>query len=465
MIFAMSGKIRTEKKGDTAAFRLSGAELLYLAFCFLLYFCWSLAKELNYGPDEAMRYLIPEYIYRTGSLPNGYMEELRNDLWGFSYAFYPNFLGPLASALCMKVVSFVTADAFALVAAARFPSVLAASGTVYLSMKIGKRVFPAEGVWLYVVSLSMIPQFVFLSSYVNNDMLCIFGSALMLYAWVLGIQEQWNGKNGLLLAAGIVVAALSYYNSYGWILCSMVIFAGSYIWKIGGNRDWRRMVRIGFLIAAVVLMCIGYFFIRNAVLYDGDFLGMRALGQSADRYAAEEWRPVNRSTPQSEGMSVVEMLVSGAWTGTPWIVKTYVTFIGAFGFADVFLPLWMYGVYTLVFAAAFAGVVGKLSGYVKAVRAGERPRDRAAALLHVMLFFAMVIPVGLSIFYSYTSDYQAQGRYCYPMILAFCWFETEGLLWLMDWRRLAGKGRRMAAGVYCGMVIALTLAVTATVYL
>ena len=84
MIFAMSGKIRTEKKGDTAAFRLSGAELLYLAFCFLLYFCWSLAKELNYGPDEAMRYLIPEYIYRTGSLPNGYMEELRNDLWGFS---------------------------------------------------------------------------------------------------------------------------------------------------------------------------------------------------------------------------------------------------------------------------------------------------------------------------------------------------------------------------------------------
>ena len=68
-------------------------EIGYVILCGCFFFIWSIAKELNYGPDELMRYQIPEYIFKNGSLPNGNAIELRNETWGFSYAYYPNFIG------------------------------------------------------------------------------------------------------------------------------------------------------------------------------------------------------------------------------------------------------------------------------------------------------------------------------------------------------------------------------------
>lgn len=139
------------KKNDRTArntsigLKLEKGEIFYILFCFLLYFIWSIAKELNYAPDEEMRYLIPEYIFHTGQLPDGRLPEIRNDLWGFSYAFYPNFLGPLLSAACMKVVSLFTMDSSMLVIAARFPSVLCGTAIVFFAFGIGKRAFGKRG--------------------------------------------------------------------------------------------------------------------------------------------------------------------------------------------------------------------------------------------------------------------------------------------------------------------------------
>lgn len=456
-----------EKVPDGTArntFSIGRAELGYLLFCFLMYFGWSIVKTLNYAPDEAMRYLIPEYIFRTGRLPDGWNSDLRNELWGFSYAFYPTFLGPLLSAGCMKIASLFTENISALVAAARFPSVVCATGTVFLSFGIGKRMFGKRGAWIYAVCLSVIPQFVFLASYVNNDMICIFGSALVLSAWVSAFMDGWDIRNGLILAAGIIVVALSYYNGYGWILCSVLLFAGTWIRQPDGCAGRNRMTGIGLMICLTVLAATGYFFIRNAVLYDGDFLGMRTLSESARMYAAPEWKPGTRETPLSAGMSVTEMFVSRAWTGTPWIAKLFVTFVGAFGFADVFLPLWIYGIYGALFAAMAAGCVGALIEWSKTRKNVPKEEKRKTLLLYGMLVLAFLIPPVLCVYYSYAVDYQPQGRYCYPMILVFFWFGTQGLLWLLERWNVSERSRNRAVAAGCIMLVFLTLYITATVY-
>ena len=49
-------------------------EIGYVILCGCFFFIWSIAKELNYGPDELMRYQIPEYIFKNGWM-YGWMDE------------------------------------------------------------------------------------------------------------------------------------------------------------------------------------------------------------------------------------------------------------------------------------------------------------------------------------------------------------------------------------------------------
>ena len=460
------------KKNDRTArntsigLKLEKGEIFYILFCFLLYFIWSIAKELNYAPDEEMRYLIPEYIFHTGQLPDGRLPEIRNDLWGFSYAFYPNFLGPLLSAACMKVVSLFTMDSSMLVIAARFPSVLCGTAIVFFAFGIGKRAFGKRGAWIYTVLLSMIPQFVFLTSYVNNDIICILGSVVILFSWVSAFGDRWNIKNGLLLAVGIIIIALSYYNGYGWILASMILFVGFWLCEeYKEKKEHLRMMKIGLLISVVVLVGIGYFFIRNAVLYDGDFLGMEILNEYSEKYADPEWKPSARNTPKNLGLSVFEMLLPTSFSHTSWIIKVFDTFVGAFGYANVFLPNWIYGLYGILFVVMFMGVLGNLRDWVKMRKEVRNKTRKKTLLFYGGMIISFLTPIILCIYYSYAVDYQPQGRYCYPMIDAFFWFGTQGLLWLLKKMKLSESFKTIITVLFLVIVVSVTLFVTWKIYL
>lgn len=460
------GKNHGTAKHPQIRLKLEREEILYILFCFLLFLFWSMIKELDYAPDEQMRYLIPEYIYRTGRLPDGRLPEIRSDIWGFSYAFYPNFLGPLLSAACMKIASLFTLDSSALLIAARFPSVLCGTATVLFAFWIGKTVFGKRGAWIYAVLLSMIPQFVFLTSYVNNDIVCIFGSSVILLAWVSAFLGGWNVRNGLLLAAGIIIIALSYYNGYGWILASIILFAGFW-WceNYKDRKDHTRMLKIGAIISVVVLAGIGYFFIRNAVLYDGDFLGMQILTEYSETYASPEWKPSARNTPKNLGLSVFEMLLPTSFSLTSWIIQVFVTFIGVFGYANVFVPKWVYGLYGLLFAILFIACLGNLRDWIRTRRDVPLKIKRKTLVFYGSMMIAFLTPVILCIYYSYAVDYQPQGRYCYPMIMAFFWFETQGLLWLFKKIKLSESVQNIVTALFLAVIIAVTLFITWKVYL
>ena len=88
--------------------------ILFILAVFGLTFAWSLTNQPPAGPDENMRFMIPNYIYNHGRLPNGYDPEVRNELWGISYAFYP-MLSYMISALFMKIVSLFSTSNMALI--------------------------------------------------------------------------------------------------------------------------------------------------------------------------------------------------------------------------------------------------------------------------------------------------------------------------------------------------------------
>ena len=113
---------------------------IYLA-CFLIavfvyYFIWSILKPYNYGPDEYVRFPAYYYLFVNNTLPTGWVKEIRNEFWGFSYAFYYTWLPGIFSVICMKIVSLFTTSSGILLYAARFPSVLAGVFGIFLTFKI-----------------------------------------------------------------------------------------------------------------------------------------------------------------------------------------------------------------------------------------------------------------------------------------------------------------------------------------
>ena len=82
---------------------------------------------------------------------------------------------------------------------------------------------------------------------------------------------------------------------------------------------------------------------RNAVLYNGDFLGMNASTICANKYAKDGFKPSNRVTPQMEGLSLMDMPTKGypEKDGFSWVELVCDSFVGRFGMMDIFMPKWL----------------------------------------------------------------------------------------------------------------------------
>ena len=208
-----------EKKGHIEKYVYIG----FVGLVFALTFAWSLANQPPAGPDENMRFMIPKYIYDHGRLPNGYDPEVRNELWGISYAFYP-MLSYIISALFMKIAAiFSTADKV-LICAARFTGVVFTTATAALVPKITGRLFKDSRRWLMNCLVMFLPELLFVGTYVNNDSMAIFTTAVILYAWTRYLDEGWTRRNNIILAVGMGFCLLSYYNAYGWVLMSFFFY-------------------------------------------------------------------------------------------------------------------------------------------------------------------------------------------------------------------------------------------------
>ncbi|MFV0528549.1 MAG: ArnT family glycosyltransferase [Lachnospiraceae bacterium] len=398
-------------------------EFIFLAGLFCFYFIWALTQPFDSAPDERMRFEVVEYIFRHGSLPSGGELEIRDELWGFSYAFNP-ILPYMIAAVFMKAASFFSSNAFVLVMAARMVSILSGVGTAFFAIRIARNLFPGKARWFNVVLVALLPSAVFVTSYVNCDAFAIFSTAVIVYCWIRGVQTRWDSKSCIGLALGISMCALSYYNAYGFILCSILFYGITQLLFCRQQHAYKAFWQKGLLISVIVLVLIGWWFIRNYMLYDGDLLGSRTSTLYGELYAAAEYKPSARITPQGTGISLWEMLVQPWGTFEDgWVSITAESFIGTFGYLNVFLSKKVVYVY---WALLLGGLGLLLVHPVKLFAVRCKAQWQVRPIFNWCMLLAALIPNILNVYYSYTSDYQPQGRYSLPMLLPLMYLVATG---------------------------------------
>ena len=162
---------------------------------------------------------------------------------------------------------------------------------------------------------------------------------------------------------------------------------------------------------AVSFLIAGWWFIRNYIIYDGDILGRSTARYYAEMFAVESLKPSNRMTPLKLGYTLKYMLID-----LNWIKLTCRSFFGVFGRMTIFLNDKIYYIYYTIFLSGLFGT------FIK-----NRTRNKKFYLLYLCMITMCIITIGISIYYSFTSDMQPQGRYCFPMLIPLCYLITLGL--------------------------------------
>lgn len=392
----------------------------YLVFLFLFSCMWMWVQPLNASPDEQMRYLIPQYIFNHGKLPVGNDPEIMNWVWGSSYGYNP-ITSYIISAFFMKITAVFTTDFTALLMAARMVSVLFGVANAYVVSLIAKKIFRTNYLyrWMFIIFATLLPEVVFITSYVNVDAMALFGSTFTIYCWIAGLESDWKYKHCIMLGIALSVCALSYYNTYGFLLCSFILFVVYGLWFSKTAKEQGRIkttFKKGMVVLGVVVLLTAWWFVRNYILYDGDIIGMDTCNQYAELYAAPERKPSFINTHQERGLSVWTMLFQDKW-----LASTMGSFIARFGYSDIYIAQWMYVVIAGIIVLGILGVV------INAKKVWADKENCAKNLLHWILVGVILVTVGISMYYSYTSDYQPQGRYCLPMVTALMYFVAYGL--------------------------------------
>ena len=399
---------------------------------FAVYFVLGLSllfkQPFGNPPDEYNRYLIPQYIAEHGTLPDGFEESIRIPAYGFSYAFQP-ILPYMVQGYSMRLVGCFTEEPDILFYTARLADFIFGLIMAVFILLLGRKWFRDRRLqWFFCFLVMFIPQSLFLHTYVNTDSCCMMSIAIMLYGLTRCLSDHFRYRSCLVMSVGIILCALSYYNAYGFILSCMLLFFAHYLsLKEGKLRlDLKPFLKKGLFIGALVLLGIGWWFIRSYILYDGDFLGLTTRNLCAELFGNENMKPDVRITYKSSGYTVLSMLFK-----SDFLILSINSFICMFGPMVVTTALWIYRFYKFLFAAGILGSLLPLSYLDKSsagITFGDDSSNRPALniFFHVNMALCMLIPLILSLIYSYGTDYQPQGRYLMPALIPLCYYCVRG---------------------------------------
>jgi hypothetical protein len=381
---------------------------------------WSVIQPLGGGPDEKMRYSIVQYIFVHWELPHGGDPEILDRTWGFSYAFQP-ILPYIISAVFVKIGTLFTMNGFALLLFARLVNIIIGTVMALITRKLSKKIFTSSlAAWLFTLLVVLLPMQLFMHTYVNTDSMALMSTVLIVYAWVCGAESDWNTKSCIQLAAGIILCSMSYYNAYGYILCSMILLLFFYV-QVKNNKlnvEWAKLFKKGSLIAVIVLIGIGWWFVRSYIIYDGDFLGLRIRDEYAEIYAIDSLKPSIHETYYNQGHSIWYMLKN-----SNFIILTSKSFIAMFGNMAVGVYDWIYNGYLILIVLGLIGMLLPVKNrtYLTTLK------NRDIKLINFNMLLCILIPNILNIWAAYSYDYQPQGRYSLPMLVALMYFVSIGL--------------------------------------
>ncbi|MDE6064866.1 MAG: hypothetical protein K2G20_09850, partial [Lachnospiraceae bacterium] len=303
------------------------------------------------------------------------------------------------------------------------------------------------------------PQVMFIFTYVNCDAFAYMSCAIMVSAVVSGLKESWTVKNYVTLSLGIAIWALSYYNAYGMVLGSIIVFLVSFFYrKENGKTGFaiKDCLRIGFTIAGIVIVLAGWWFIRSAVLNDGDFLGFAANRRSAELYAVDSFKPSVKETLRNTGNPIYCLALNYDYR-----YMLTQSFFGRFGNMDLPAPNYVLRGFKIIL---FVGILGLLLPNRRKAFTGARRAGFFAGM-----FVAALTPLLLAYWYAYASDYQAQGRYLLPGLIPMLSILFMGIQNIADCitkitAKKAVLGTWLLRVLYVGSYVYITAAAAGSIY-
>lgn len=452
--------------------------------------CFAMVQSYGDPPDEVNRFKVVSFICRHGRLPHGADPEVLLDGFGASYAFQP-MLTYIIQGFLLRFLKLFTADGQVLLVAARMVNVLFGVLMAYFVRQTARLLWENTYLqWTFTVMTVFLPQNIFLHSYVNTDSMAMLAVSVICYGLLRARRSDYDRKDCVLLAAGIILCAMSYYNAYGIILAAMVVFALRYV-HIGGQNggaesagampggvpgakkaagsaipgtqkaagngipgtqkamgsaipssdgtgpartglwvEWRPLLRKGTFISAIVLLGIGWWFLRNGLLYGGDIIAMDARRECAVRTAAEAFNPLTRFTYQRAGIPLADMLFETDYI--PLVLDSFIAMFGAMNLPTHGLIYLGYRYFWLAACAAALLVPRRLWNRTSSgswSNQGSLPENgrKQRLLFNGGMALFCLITVCLSIYYSYTWDFQPQGRYILPVLIPFMCVVTLGV--------------------------------------
>ena len=408
--------------------RLNKTEWLYVLLCFALSLACALVfldYNSTYGPDEWGRIKVPGYIAQNGVIPNGYEPELIMEGYGFSYALQMK-LPYLLGGVFMRIAQVFGAGERGMAIAARLVSVLSEAGVAFVSIRLTKKVTDSPCRWVFIALMTLIPQRIFIGSYFNLDAYTMLAVLLIVDSWAEGIQSRWDFKSCVYVGLSMGLCVLGYEYAYGFLIASVLLYFG---WFLLHRREesFRRFFLYGCLISAVFLLVCGWYFVRNALLFDGDIFAYREQFLQSDRFAGEDWRIYRQMTMQKQGISLIDMVLSYEFL---WSNAT--SSFCMLGSMELWIP---YPYYKTYYLFLLLGCIAFLA--LRPQRAMDDDRRGTLRLFMGALLLGALIDVGLSVYASWARDYQPQGRYILYTFIPVCMAAAVG--WHRAVQRLAKR--------------------------
>lgn len=396
---------------------------LLLAASFALYLSWALIVPFGSAPDEALRFNIVDFILHYHALPVAGDPRLLY-AGGQSYAAMPYFSYVVSAGLCLLAQALRLPVQAYLVS--RMVSVICGVATVFFVSRIARDFFKDGDTRRFVpVFFALIPQFAFISAYTNQDAMMVMLSAATIWLWLRGLRTNWDMRTVAWLGVVLGFTLLAYLNGSVLVAGTLLIVLLSYK-GLGTRGFWGRLLVCVGLMAAVS----GWFFIRNGILYHGDLFGLATTDRIAERLTAgnDLLRPSTRLAHTVHVKGLADLLLS-----TVWPQATFRSFWAMFDLMRIGVNPNFYMGLLALHLLSFMGLSSALVAVL---------RREGVSALRRRPFFLTLLAVALLAFalhatYSLTSDFQPQGRYMFPGLVAIVLLLCTGL----D-RLVSGRPRR-----------------------
>lgn len=409
--------------------------LVVVGVVFLNSLLWIFSLPFNGAPDEYDHYRLAAFIADHGRIPVlaqdqdfyfssiathfpvtpkliAYHEQNAHTLKNtFLYELKPVYMmwpcGPyLGFGLAMAIgKAFAGVPLFYF---GRFFSALCAVLIVFFAYDISRKLRPQDLLFQKLTTLfvAFLPQFTFLSAYINPDIVTTLVATIIFRLWFYAVDTRGSVRSAAALGVALGLGILSKISGYSVIVASLLFL----LFSLPREKRLRFFVVLG----AFGVLTSGWFFVRNFFLYH-DVFGYAAYTNRLQQFLAQ----APAFLVQHDVFSFLNQ-AGYRWSFSYLVYFCYSSFWGVFGWMTIPLPS--------VFYFVGGGLLGV--GMVGAIVGCWQKKINFPAHMFWSFLAAIALQIASIIFYVGMIKYQPQGRYLYPSIIALAAVVSLGLLTL-----------------------------------